>query len=162
MSIRNISEKDGLQDAWYAEARSVTLDTLQEFVRKLVGDYEHDYGTICHAMAASMCAAMSAVDKSSQGGITGFQAGCVQWEVLKHAFRISAPARLLQYEDMLYPQNKDKFTSISEETWSSIRGLAAKQLASDCTYMHPSVKAHMVSIAELGQVPFGLTVSKDS
>ena len=36
-----------------------------------------DYGTVCHAIA------LSAVARTAQGGITGFQAGAVMWEFIK-------------------------------------------------------------------------------
>lgn len=143
---------------WNEEASKVTLDTLHEFVRHLTSDYELGYGTICHAMAAAMRAAMSAVDKSGRGGITGFQAGCVMWEVLEHSFRIKG--RLVQYEDLLYPQYERKFNAISRETFAEVRKLAQERLAKGGE-MHHDVRAHMERIAERGEVPFGLVLADD-
>lgn len=73
-------EKDkDVIDAWKEEARHIEVDELDGFVRKLITGYEHDYGTICHAVHAAMMAAFSSVNKSPTGGISGFQASCVGW-----------------------------------------------------------------------------------
>ena len=50
---KNITELDGLQEEWYKEAKSQTMETLSTFITGLVSNYEHDYGTICHAITAS-------------------------------------------------------------------------------------------------------------
>lgn len=83
MSARQkITEEERVHEEWYT-ARPKTTAELAEFVRHLVEDYEHDYGTICHAVAAAGLAAMRCVNTDSdQGGITGFQASCVLWSVI--------------------------------------------------------------------------------
>ena len=89
----------------YEEARAQTVATLPEFVRKLTEDYSHDYGTICHAIAAAALAAAHAVDHSPAGGITGFQSGCIMWEFIQEWQHLRGkPLRLTNYEDMLFPQ----------------------------------------------------------
>lgn len=154
-----ITEESGVHKAWNDEARSVTLETLGPFVTRLATEYQHDYGTICHALAAAMKAAFYALESSPSGGITGFQAGCVQWEVLRNVFHVEAPARLLNYRDLLYPQYREKFTTISPETWAEVRKLAQENLANAPGHASVTVIAHMQSIAE-GVVPFGLTVAE--
>jgi len=71
-----IREEDGIQKEWYEEARKMTVEQLPMFLKKLVEDYQHDYGTICHAVAAGALSAAHAVNHSPTGGITGFQPLC--------------------------------------------------------------------------------------
>src|SRR5881392_1247840 len=105
---------------WQREARAQTLETLPAFLAKLAA-YEHDYGTICVAIGAAAIGAAWALERSPQGGITGFQAGAVQWEFI-HAWDANMagnnPQRLINYGDLLYPQMADKFTTIPAETWT--------------------------------------------
>ena len=62
-----ITEEMKIHEKWFEEARKQTVDTLPEFVRHLVEDYEHDYGTICHAITAAGLAGMYAVENSQTG-----------------------------------------------------------------------------------------------
>ena len=161
---RPITEEDGIHKEWYKQAKAQTLDTLQEFLRHLTEDYVHDYGTICHAVAASGVAAMNAVNHSPTGGITGFQAGAVMWEVIRawNAFGLAddVPMRIVHYDNLLYPQYADKFAlTISRDTWGWVQA-RAQQLIAGGGSSHPEVQAHWQSIVD-GQVPFGLTVKED-
>lgn len=155
----NITEESGVHKEWLPEAKKQTLETLPVFLNKLMGDYEHDYGTIVHAIAAGMQATFSAMNNHSQGGITGFQAGCLMWEVLQNSFHIEAPARLLDYKDMLYPQHESRFTQISQETWKQVQEMASENLK-NTEHAAPSVVAHWESIAS-GVVPFGLKLEAE-
>lgn len=147
---------------WYERAAKIkSTEELKAFMDELLA-YGHDYGTICHAIGASMCAALWAVNASPSGGITGFQAGCIKWLVLEKAFYVKSPARLLDYNDLLYPQMSDKFTSITPETWAEVQAKAREQLAEieKEELASPSVISHMRSVVE-GVVPFGLRVVAD-
>lgn len=53
-----ITEEMHLQDEWYKKAKSMKPEDFPEFFRELTEDYIHDYGTVCHAMAAIGLAAM--------------------------------------------------------------------------------------------------------
>lgn len=120
-----ITEEMGLHDEWYKRAKSMKPDDLPEFFREMTEDYVHDYGTVCHAMAAIGLAAMYAFNKSdgARGGITGFQAGCVMWNVIRHMNYESNKCglRLQNMDDLLYPQYEYKFTATSEETGIPLR-----------------------------------------
>jgi hypothetical protein len=72
-----------IKEGWKKKAYEVTTDTLPEFLKELSEHYRHDYGTICYALASAAVAAASAMDKSEQGGITGFQAGHVMWQFIR-------------------------------------------------------------------------------
>lgn len=149
-------------DGWYVEAKTQTLDTINAFIAKLATEYSHDYGTICHAITAAGYAAMCAVDHSPQGGITGFQAGAIQWEIIR-AWGVFGqkgdPLRIVNYENMLYPQYEDKFAStISPSTAEWLKEHATKKLQDPANATaHPDVIEHWKSVAG-GVVPFGYTV----
>jgi hypothetical protein len=178
---RRITEEDGIQEEWYREAKGMTLHRLPEFLRKLDRDYDHDYGTICHALAAGAVAAATALDRGSGGGITGFQAGAVFWEFYRHWMAEDGPAALVVYEHMLYPQYEYRFQkTIGKSIWEWIQEEAKKRLQAagdneatiktyvtedgdlrsyESRFCHPDVYAHWQAIAS-GQVPFGYRVEE--
>lgn len=160
MEKKEITEDMGLQKEWYERAKSMRLEDFPEFFREMTEDYIHDYGTVCHAMAAIGLAAMWAFNKSegARGGITGFQAGCVMWEVIRHMNYEDNKRglRLLNMDDLLYPQYEHKFRSISSDAWEAVQKEARKRL-SERGAAHPNVVAHWKSIVN-GEIPFGLRV----
>ena len=157
-----ITEKDkDVIESWVKETDKVTLDNLPAFLRHLTADYQHDYGTICHAVAISAVAAAKAVNRTDAGGITGFQAGAVFWEFYKRWLMEDGPARLLKYNDMLYPQYAGNFAkTISPDTWAWLQEQAKKNLGNKQAGAHGKVMAHWQSIAD-GKVPFGFKVKED-
>ncbi len=142
-------------EQWRAEASQMTQEELPEFIRHLTEDYEHDYGTICHAMSCASIAAMWAVDKSPQGGITGFQAGAIMWENIQNwmtEYR-GKPLKLVNYSDMIYPQYQYKFEkTISRDNWEYLQKEAQKNL-DESEHANEEVKEHWRSIVD-GIVPF--------
>lgn len=161
--MENITEEMGVHKQWYEEARNMTPENLNTFITKLVKDYNHDYGTICHAMAAGAIATMYAMDKTPQGGITGFQASCIMWEFIKQWMykNNKCGMKLLNYDNMLFPQYHDNFDkTISKQTWESLQKQAKMNLDDTDENVHVSVKAHWEDIVA-GVVPFGYTVRKD-
>lgn len=152
---KQITEKSGEHKKWYEEASKQTLESLPEFLSHLANNYMHDYGTICHAVAASALAAAHAMNASPVGGISGFQAGCIMWEFIQKWMNYKSPLRLIDYGNMLYPQYKNKFEkTISKETWEYLQKEAYKLLAEDNETASPNVINHWKSIAA-GVVPFG-------
>lgn len=140
--------------------KTATLETLPALLTEMAG-FQHDYGSICLACAFAATAAAWAIEHSPSGGITGFQAGAVGWEFLR---QWGSPeigkigARLLRYDDLLYPQYADKFTAISAETMAAAQKLASENLAEKGDYAVPEVVSHWQSVAD-GQVPFGLRIA---
>lgn len=63
MEKKKITEEMGLHDEWYKRAKSMNPDGFPEFFREMTEDYVHDYGTVCHAMAAIGLTAMFAFNK---------------------------------------------------------------------------------------------------
>lgn len=47
-----ITEEMNIHEEWYADAENQTMDTLLPFLNHLMNDYNHDYGTIVHALIA--------------------------------------------------------------------------------------------------------------
>ena len=161
---RVITEEDGVHPTWYETAKQQTLATLPDFLRHLAEDYQHDYGTIVHAMSAGAIAAASALDHSPAGGITGFQAGAVMWGFIANwsGDYKDKPLRLVNYEHLLYPQYADHFAlTISSETWQWAQEQARRLLAErpNDDLVSERVRAHWQTIAD-GIPPFGLTVQE--
>ena len=130
--MKNITEKDGVQKEWYEAAKKQTLKTLPAFLSGLMTDYGHDYGTICHALAAGAIATASAMNAAPQGGITRFQGGSVMWEFIRHwNFQSNKTGlRIIDYDNFLYPQYCDKYQkTLTEGTWKAIQAEAEKQIA---------------------------------
>lgn len=158
--MKPITEEDKVHEKWYEQARKMTPEELPAFIDNLINKYEHDYGTICHAIAAAGLAAMHAVNRSDQGGITGFQAGAVMWQVIgKWGTHTTpgAPARILDYQNMLFPQSAVDFTTITAETWEYLQNTAKEKLEQHTEEdgIHPDVIEHWQSIVS-GNIPFGL------
>ena len=184
--MKKITEEMRIHDEWYKESANITLETLPEFLKKLSEDYEHDYGTICHAVSASALAAAKAMDKSPQGGITGFQASCIMWEFIKHWMHIkNEPLRLIKYKNMLYPQHAEDFISITQDTWEWLQKTAKERIRKILAFkkfgkreilfrcfdeskthygrqtnVHPKVFSHWKNIV-YGIVPFGFIIRSD-
>lgn len=160
--MKNIIEASKEHEQWYKEAKTITIETLPEFIRKLTEDYHHDYGTICHAITSAGIATMRAVDNSKQGGITGFQAGCIMWEFIRNWNypNNKCGMKLVNYDDMLYPQYYDKYDKvISKETWKALQEQATLNLKDKQNGACESVRIHWERIKS-GVVPFGYRVEE--
>lgn len=160
--MQTITEEMGIQKEWAKECDEMTLEKLPEFIRKLTQDYQHDYGTICHAIACGAIATAKAIDRSPAGGITGFQAGCIQWQMIKlWGIFDKGPLRMVQYNKMLYPQYESIFQkTISQSTWDYLQKEAKENLGK-AFFGSVEVKAHWESIAA-GKVPFGYSIKEDN
>ena len=157
--MEKITEEMHLEKEWFKEANQQTIETLPDFLNHLTEDYYHDYGTICHAITAAALAAVNAVDKTSQGGITGFQASCIMWDFIRQWMypNNTCGLKLVDYDNMLFPQYSDHFEkTISPEAWNKVQA-RAKELLAETADAHPVVRAHWQSIVD-GQVPFGYVV----
>lgn len=159
-----ITEEMHLEKEWFANAKKQTLETLPAFMKHVLNDYCHDYGTICHAISACAIAAAWAADGSEQGGITGFQAGFVMWDVIRQWRYPSNKCglKIIDYDNMLFPQYEYKFSDkeIPQSTWESLQKQAEELLREEKPYAHETVIEHWQSIID-GNVPFGYTVKED-
>ena len=160
-----ITEDDKVHEKWYVEAKSVNLETLPEFLRKLTDDYTHDYGTICHAMTAGAIATLWAMNESPQGGISGFQAGAIFWEFYRNWLNHGQfhPTSMVDYTNMLYPDYEHHFErTITKGTWAWLQEKAQEKLNDSAgdEFMPSKTVDHWKSIVA-GNVPFGYTVEDD-
>lgn len=163
--MERISEEQHLEKIWFEEAAEQTIETLPQFINHIMNDYDHDYGTICHAVAACSLAAAWAANKHGQGHITGLQASFVMWDFIKEWMYSSNQSglRIVNYDDMLYPQYENKFDKvISKETFDSIRKVAQERLdeVKQGREVHSDVTKHWESIVA-GNVPFGYKIKED-
>lgn len=157
-----ITESQGLQKEWMEEARKMNLKKLPAFLKKLTEDYSHDYGTICHAIAAAAIAAAWSVERTPQGGITGFQAGAIMWEMIKGwGIFGEGPKAMLCYNDLLYPQYDYKWRTISKETFDYLKKKAADNLKGHSENTSPNVLDRWKSVAA-GNIPCGYSIGKES
>ena len=157
-----INEEAHLENEWFKQAQDQTLDTLSQFINHLMNDYQHDYGTICHALSAAALATIYAADKTPQGGITGFQASFIMWDFIRQWMYPSNKCglKLVNYDDMLYPQYQYNFEkTISTSAWNKLQQEAKNLLDSYNNDAVNEVVTHWQSIAD-GRVPFGYTVTE--
>lgn len=108
----------------------MTIAELPNFLQTLTGEYSHDYGTICHAAAIAAQAAVSAIDHSNQGGVTGFQTSAIMFEFIKNLCYSSNKTglRIVDYDNFLYPQYDYKFKTIRQSTWKAIQQIAINNM----------------------------------
>lgn len=163
--IKVITEKDNRADIdkWFADAKKQTFETLPDFIRHVMNDYGHDYGTVVHAIGACAVATAWACHRmeGARGGITGFQAGCVMWDFVRHWQYESNKCglRIIDWDNLLYPQYADYFGgTISREVWEAVQKMA-KELLEKRNAACGSVVSHWESIVD-GKVPFGLAIEE--
>lgn len=147
----------------YAKAEQVkTVEDLTALLSE-IENKNQDYGTIVYACMAAMKGAFNVVNRGKQGGITGFQAGCLGWECVHDFMMIKAPCRIVDYNNLLYPQYEGKFQKvISQETWNDIQEKARQNLSEwkDEAQVSPRVIEHWKKIKS-GIVPFGFRVGEE-
>lgn len=156
-----ITEEMHLEKEWFKEASKVkTSDELKAFADHILNDYEHDYGTACHAVSA--CALAGAWLGCEKEGLSGFQAGFVMWDFIRNWTYTANKCglKIVDYDDMLYPQYEERFDkTIRKDHWEEIQQEARRKLK-DEHGAHPAVIAHWQSIAE-GVVPFWYRIVED-
>lgn len=151
-----------LIETWWREAENcASIDDASDLAKRLVTDYRHDYGTICHAIAVAGIAMANAIQRSPQGGVTGFQAGAIGWMLHGRWMRWEdSPRRLFDYSDLLLPQYDHSFCEISTDTAEWLVEKAKSNLAKNKN-AHPNVKKRWKEIAA-GQFPAFVTVESAS
>jgi hypothetical protein len=140
------------RDAVYDEAKETkTPEALTEFIAKRYAE-TLDYGTIVYACSATMQAAFNVMNAHPQfGGITGFQAGCLMWEMVHKfgMFEKDAPLRIQDFNNLLYPQYDEKFaTTISPETAAHLKEKAKVLAGKNGEFAHSEVMARWKKMAD--------------
>ena len=137
-----------------------SFDDLVNFLKEVKDNYNTGYGTSVRS-SAQACLAV-AWYFASEFGLTGFQAGCLLWDFIVD-WRVSnnkTGLAIIDYDEMLYPQDERKFKTISSYTWEKLQEEAKRKLKADGEdgeWAHPRVREHWQSIVD-GVVPFGYEV----
>lgn len=127
-----------------------TPEQLTDYIKSLV-ERPHDYGTCVYAMSLAATAAFYYVSRKL--GVTGFQAGCADMDILRQT-RSFKWGRILDYDNLLYPQycDDEHFPPVSkllaEPEVRKKLATEARQLLAKEGDAHPSVKAHWKQLAE--------------
>lgn len=172
LKITATTEKEFKAQA-YEIAKSVNnTDELAEFIN-FISNYPLDYGTAVYAQCAAMLAAQHVMNEGEQGGITGFQAGFIGWEMVKKFMSVGdCGLSIRDWENMLYPQFEERFEkTIPRNIFEGLQKKAKERIekADAATQeekdnfgfgLHPEVRRHMESIAN-GVVPFGYVIKED-
>lgn len=149
-----ISEQDKVHLEWYKRSsKSMTEEEMKKFNDELFNDHHHDYGTICHAVAASTLTHLN--NLLYKESMTGLQSSFVMWEIIQRMFNIEVGAMLIKFDDMLYPQYEYKFNSntIDNNTFKLLQEKAQERM-DESGLMTSRVRHHMQSIVD-GKIPFG-------
>lgn len=158
------NEEMHLEKEWFKKAIDQTFETLPDFIKHVMDDYEHDYGTVCHAISACAIAAAWAANSmdGACGGITGFQAGFVMWDFIRQWQHNGNKTglQIIDWDNMLYPQYAYKFDkTIPKSIWHKIQEQAGENLK-NFPDADDRVIEHWKSIVN-GKVPFGYRVIDD-
>lgn len=150
----------------YADLDSITLDNFVEVYHEILKNTK-GYNDCPISVAKVGLLAMKLMEKDL--GITGFQASFALWEVIKEwqYSNNKTGLRLIDYDNMLYPQYQRKFEKvISKDVWKSLQEAAKENLDSlfvdgvfDENSAAPNVVEHWKSIVN-GVVPFGYCVEE--
>lgn len=129
-----------------------TAKELDAIVQALTAR-EHDYGTCCYAMSIAAEAAFNYI--AHQLGVTGFQASCADMDILRRTRGWKRGFRIVNYENLLYPQYRREFDELG--WWSLIHenalalSRAAQEKLAESPDAHPDVRAHWETLAALAQ-----------
>ena len=102
----------------YEKAKKVkTKKDLNALLKEVVDSKDLDYGKIVYAISACMKATCNYVNRSRVGGITGFQAGIIGWEMIRKYLIADNKLgmKILDFDNLLYPQYEDEFDKIIDE-----------------------------------------------
>ncbi len=126
-----ITEEMQIHKEWYEQASKQTLETLPTFLNHIMNDYGHDYGTICHVLAAGSIATAWAMNAHKNGGITGFQSGAVMWEFIRqwNYTNNKCGLKIVDYDNFLYAQYEDSFQkTMSQSNFDAIKKEAINKI----------------------------------
>lgn len=160
MKQRPLTEQE-YKELIYEKAKTIkTKQDLDALLDGVINDKELDYGKICYAISGCMLAVLNYIDRSEVGGITGFQASIIGWQMVRKLICDNETSlKLINYDDMLYPQYERDFDKvIDEKLWKMLQEKAKEKLEK-VPDAHPDVIKHWQSIVD-GKVPFGYKIRK--
>jgi hypothetical protein len=124
-----------------------TPEELNEIIDALI-KREHDYGTCVYAMSMASVAAFNFV--ASKLGVTGFQAGCADLDIVRRTRHIKSPFMVISLQDALFPQYDliSKTHEFIENNMDWLQNEAKKYLEDRAGKAAPTVEAHWRLIAD--------------
>lgn len=140
------------------ELEQVTIDKLPSYINSLI-EKKEELG-LCEIIALAAAAAAMSVDNSRHGGISGYMQGEVTWRFIRLWNPMAlgeCGARILNMDNMLYPQYEEYFRTIPRSTWEALQKQASENLSERKDDARPDVVRHWKSIVD-GKVPFGYKV----
>lgn len=143
-------------------SRKFKGEELKEFaqlIHQIKNFPYHSYNTIVDGIVVAMMATL----KYCGDGITGFQAECIAYEILRRIESIDGPYRVVKFENLLYPQFVDRFPvkQLTPQVTSWLRDNAKELLEKTSTpNPHPDVKEHWELLAA-GNLPKGFVEAPD-
>jgi hypothetical protein len=122
-----------------------TLKQLNEYIESLA-KRNHEYGTCVYSVSMASVATFNYM--AGVLGITGFQSGCADFDILRRTRHIKGPFMLIKGEDALYPQYDipARVEKALEEWKPWLKEEAVKKLAESGS-AHPNVVAHWENLA---------------
>ncbi len=150
---------------WYKQAEMITSpEGAKELSERLLGGFNHDLGSMCHAAAAVAYASIKAVDTSEQsvknGGFTDFQRNMIMWLIVQQITGVTEePMRIMRFGELLKPGGWHNFNVLSRSTMTWLFENATALLADpeEVKLMSKDQIKHLKSIAE-GKIPKGFTL----
>lgn len=136
--------------------KSGSVKTLEQFTELLneIKSQEWNYDSLVYSASAIMRSALSVADL----GLSTFQAGFVAWELIGYLMHIKSPAKIIDFNEMLYPQYEAKFQkTISADVWDYLQNKANEYLDNNTTALTEVIE-HWRKIKS-GMIPFGYTIS---
>ena len=144
----------------YKKADNVkTKDDLDKLLNEVAKDKTLDYGKAVYGISACMIAVLNYINRQAYG-ITGFQASCIGWEMVRKLLTDSKVGIvLLDFENMLYPQYEERFSkTIDKEMWEELQKIAKRNLRKHIGACQEVID-HWKAIAK-GTIPFGYELEK--
>ncbi len=149
------------RDAVYAKAAEVrTPEDFAALIHEMEQD-EFDYGRIAYACCAAAFAGFNVMNRTKNGGITGFQAGCMMWEMV-HKFGMfsDGPLRIQDFDNLRYPQYDHKWTvRISQEDANTLMERAKEMVGKSPEFTADRVLQRNRDIAA-GRFPDFVTIGE--
>lgn len=123
------------KELWDKEAKTNihNSEDLKKFADKLIEHCDNIYGADYYEESANETVALAhaAVEMcAEQLGLSGFQVGCIMWGIIDKLMitEHDCGMRLVNYNDMLYPQYDDRFEkTIDPDTWKKLQEKASEK-----------------------------------
>lgn len=131
-----------------------TEEELLQYIQSLL-NRPHDYGTRVYAVSLASTATFNYM--AHKLGISGFQAGCADLDILRRTRLMEDGFRILDYNHLLYPQYCDEehfpsYMDLIMENLENIQKKATELLNKKRSVpSHPEVIRHWKWIVSLGK-----------